>query len=145
MMLLHQMVKLADRGLLRHRLSTQINARKPTQGDRIIQGFFGGRVREVEPVLDKVDAPHALNPDGVASSPLRLGIEWLDGIAPFFPGNDGLHDFQKSFPACFLAVMIESVIRKRSLVHNIHIVITMIRIINRQVNYSEVPYEKVVR
>lgn len=104
------------------------------QGAGIVQGLFGSRVRKVEPVLDKVDAQHAFDTDGAASGLFRFGIEWLDGIAQFPLGNNGLHVFEKPFLACFLGVLVESAIRKRSLARGIHPVMTMICIINEWTN-----------
>ena len=41
----HQMTKLADRGLVRHRFPAQINAHELTHGSGIVQRFLGTRIR----------------------------------------------------------------------------------------------------
>ena len=51
-----QMPKLADRRLIRDRLATQINAHKLPHGARVIQRFLHGRIREIEPLLQTVEA-----------------------------------------------------------------------------------------
>lgn len=75
---LHEVAKLADRGFVRRRLPAQVDADERPQGARVVQGFLGRRVRQVEPVLQKIDAQHALNADGPATGAVGFGIERLD-------------------------------------------------------------------
>ena len=51
-----QMPKLADRRLIRDRFATQINAHKLPHGARVIQRVLHGRIREIEPLLQTVEA-----------------------------------------------------------------------------------------
>ena len=52
----------AHRGLVGHRLATQINANERPHRRRIIKRFFRRRVRQIEPVLQEVDPQHPLQP-----------------------------------------------------------------------------------
>ena len=55
---LQKMAEVQDGRFVRGRRSAQIHARKPAQRGQIIQRLFRTRVRQVEPVLEKVDAQH---------------------------------------------------------------------------------------
>lgn len=63
--------------LYRHWLAPQIDAHKAAHGAQLIQRFFYRRIREVEPVLEKVDPQHPFDADRAspgASAP---------GLSPF--------------------------------------------------------------
>ena len=55
---LQQMAEVQDGRLIRPRRATQADARKPPQRRRIVQRLFRPRIRQVQPVLQKVDAQH---------------------------------------------------------------------------------------
>src|ERR1019366_6165457 len=61
-MLLQLVAELAHRRLIRHRLPPQIDVYESAQRPRFIQRFFHRRVRQVEPLLQKVKAQHPLHP-----------------------------------------------------------------------------------
>ena len=62
-----KMAELAHRRLVRHRLAAQIDLRKSPPHRRVVQSFLHRRVRQVEPLLQKIDAQHALQTHRVAS------------------------------------------------------------------------------
>lgn len=97
-MLLQQMAETTDRGFIRYPFPTQVNAHKPAQGQRIVQRFFRRRIRQVEPLLDEVDAQHALHPYRPPAIS-RLGVNRFDQRHQFFPRHHLLHLRQKQLPA----------------------------------------------
>ena len=86
-MALHEMAKLADSGFIRHRLLAQINACEHTHSGGIVQSFLGGRVGEVEPVREEVDAQVAFNPYRPTTGALRILVKRFDGFSELFPGK----------------------------------------------------------
>src|SRR5690606_32150215 len=50
----HHVAKLADRGFIRHTFLTQIDAYEVPHGARIVQGFLGCWVGEIEPMLKEI-------------------------------------------------------------------------------------------
>jgi hypothetical protein len=54
--LLQQVTKAQDGGLVRHQVSGQIKAGKPPHRLAVVQRVFHGRIGQVEPLLHKVDA-----------------------------------------------------------------------------------------
>ena len=132
--LLHQVAKLADRGFVRHRLPTEIDADEEAQRTGIIESFLGGRIRQVEPVLDEMDPQHALDTDWAPAGALWLGVERLNSSGQLLPGNDGLHLFQELLFASLLPVFLESGIRKGVLAHEVQLVLGTRPIINERRN-----------
>jgi hypothetical protein len=51
-----QMPELADRGLIGHGFTAQINPDKLSQGAGVLQGLLDHRVRQVEPLLQAMEA-----------------------------------------------------------------------------------------
>jgi len=84
-----------NRRLVRRRLFARIGAGKKAHCTGVVQGFFHGRIGEIEPVLKKMDPQHALQTDAPASSPLGLGLERLDDGAKFVLGNNPIHFLKK--------------------------------------------------
>lgn len=76
------------------------------QGVGIVQSVFGGGIREMESVLEAMASQRPFNVDGAAPGIPRFGIERLDSVAEFLPGDAGFHLFQKLFLASFLAVLV---------------------------------------
>jgi len=106
---LHQVTELADRGLVRHGLLAQINPNEYPHGPGIVQGFLGSGVGEIEPVLQKIDAEHALNPHRPTTGTLRVRIEGLDSFGELFPGNNGFHVLQKLLLAGLLTELFKAI------------------------------------
>ena len=84
-----------NRRLVRRRLFAQVDAGKKAHCTGVVQGFFHGRIGEIEPVLKKMNPQHALQTDGPASSPLGLRVEGLDDGAKFISGNNPIHFLKK--------------------------------------------------
>src|SRR6516162_4232981 len=74
--LFEQMAEAAYRGLVGHRLAAEVDPDKPPHRRRIVKRLLHRRVRQVEPLLQKIDAPHPLDPDR------RAAIAWF-GINRF--------------------------------------------------------------
>ena len=105
--LFQQVPELAHRGLVRHRLRSQINPHKLAQRRRVVQRLFHRRVRQIEPLLQKINPQHLLQffrPPPVA----RLRIVRLDQRAQLRPWHHLLHLFQKHRPPRLLRVPLES-------------------------------------
>ena len=132
--LLHQVAELADRGLVRHGFSAEVNPDELAQRSGIVEGFLGSRIRQVEPVLNKMDAQHALDTDGTTPSPLWLRVERLDNFGQFLPGDDGVHLLQELLLASLLPVFLKSGIRKRILAHRTLLVVEVLPIMNQHGN-----------
>jgi hypothetical protein len=132
--LLHQVAELADRGFVRHRLPTEVDADEVAQRTRVVESFLGGRIRQVEPVLDEVDSQHRLDTDWAPTGALSLGIERFDSGGLFLPGNDGFHLFQELLFASLLPVFLESGIGKGVLAHEVQLILGTGSIINEHRN-----------
>src|SRR5690606_11573078 len=66
-------------------------------------------VGQIEPVLEKINTQHALNPDRSAAGTLGIRIERFDGLGELFPGNNALHVLQKLFLAGLLAELLKAI------------------------------------
>jgi len=108
-LVLQQMAELAQRGGVGYRLAPQVDAREGAQCQRVVQRLFAGQVGQVgqiEPVLQQVDAQHALQPDGPAAV-AGLGIVRLDQSHQPCPQHQALHLGQERVPPRRLAVALE--------------------------------------
>ena len=54
------MAELQDGRFIRHRLRPKIDTDKAAHGLKIVQCLFRPRIREIEPLLEEIDAQHAL-------------------------------------------------------------------------------------
>lgn len=113
--LLQQMAELAHRGFVRGRLAPQVDAYEPAQRCRVVQRFFHRRVRQRIPLLQEVDAQHALEPHRrpTAAVGARLRIERLDQRAKRGPRHDLVHLGQEDVPARRLAMLLEAAVGLR--------------------------------
>src|SRR5579859_3395449 len=105
--LFQQVPELAHRGLIRYRLRAQVNPDELAQSRRVIQRLFHRRIRQVEPLLQKINPQHLFQlfrPSSVA----RLGIVRLDQRTQLRPRHYLLHLFQKGRPPRFLRIPFES-------------------------------------
>ena len=77
-----------------HGLATQVDANEAAQAGTVVQGFLAGQVGEVEPVLDEMDAQHALQTDGW--TPIAcLGVVRCDFVAQRSPRHQRIHGHEK--------------------------------------------------
>jgi hypothetical protein len=93
-MFFQQMPKLAHRGFARRRLLPQIDPHESPHHRRVIQGLFHRRVRQVKPLLQKINPQHPLHSHRRAPIP-RLGIMGFDERAHFSPRDNLFQFFQK--------------------------------------------------
>ena len=113
---LQQMPELADRGFVGRGFPAQVDTDEAAHGQGIVAGLFHGRIREVEPVLKKVDAQHPLQANRrVPVAGLR--IHRIDQSTQRRPRHYPIHLGQeRRAPRC-LAVPIKSPYRERHLFH----------------------------
>src|SRR5215471_12161132 len=115
-MRLEQMTEAAHRGLVRRRLATEIDPDKTPHRQRIVKRLLHRRVRQIEPLLQEIDAQHPLDPDRRAAI-ARLWIKWLDQHAQRRPRHNPLHLSQKRYPPRRLGVALKPHCRQRQLLH----------------------------
>ena len=60
LVVIEKAAKLEQGGGVGHRLAPQIDAHEAAQAGAVVQGLLAGQIGQVEPVLDEVDAQHAL-------------------------------------------------------------------------------------
>ena len=58
---LEQVAEAAHRRLVRYRLAAEVDADETAHGQRIVERLFHCRVRQVEPLLQEIDAQHPLH------------------------------------------------------------------------------------
>jgi hypothetical protein len=100
-----QVAELADRGLVGGRFSAQIDTDKLAHGARVVQRLFHRRVRQVEPVLQEMDAQHPLQSDGRAARTLGGRVMRLDQRYQLGPRHHRVHLGQKLRPPGHLVVL----------------------------------------
>ena len=109
LVLLQQMTELEQGGRIRHRFASQVDAGKAPQAGAVVERFLAGQIGQVEPVLQKVDAQHALQPDR-RPAVARLRVVRLDHRAQRFPRHDPVHRLQKLIAPRRLAVLLETLV-----------------------------------
>ena len=82
--LVEQLAKLRKGRRVRNRLTTQIDTNEAAQTGAVMQGFLARQVSQVEPVLDEMDAQHALQANGRASI-TGFGVMRLDELRTALP------------------------------------------------------------
>src|SRR5215470_7598606 len=109
-MLLEQMAEAA------HRLAPEIDPDEIAHYPRIVERFLDRRVRQVEPLLQKVYSQHPLDPDW-RTAVARLRIKRLDQPTQRRPRHYPLHLGQKRCPSRRLGIALKSRGRQRQLLH----------------------------
>src|SRR5688500_15819728 len=112
------MTELADRGLIWNRLTSQIDADKRTQRAGIVQRLLYCRIRQIEPLQNKVDAQHPLQPH--RSTTRTRGFTQThrrDQRTQASPRHHPLHLAQKTLPARRLAISLKIIHSKGLLAH----------------------------
>src|SRR5207248_5848104 len=99
-----------------HRLAAQIDTDKAAHRRRIVERFLRRRVRQIEPLLQEIDAQHPLDPDRRPAI-ARLRIEWLDHRTQRRPRHHPLHLGKKRCPPRRLGVAVKPHCRQRQLLH----------------------------
>src|SRR5262245_28373618 len=86
-MLLEQMAEAAHRRFVGHRLAAEIDPDKTPHRRRIVERLFDRRVRQVEPLLQEIDAQHPLDTDR-RTTIARFGIKRFDQRAQRRPRHN---------------------------------------------------------
>src|SRR5262245_41744253 len=110
------MAEAAHCGLVGYRLAAEINPDETAHRARIVERLFYCRIRQIEPLLQKIDAQHPLDPDRRAAI-ARLRIERLDQRAQRRPWHHAFHLFEKRRPPRRLGVALKPHSRQRQLLH----------------------------
>ncbi len=100
--------ELADRGLIGRPFVPEVDPDKGAHGARVIKRFFHRRVRDVEPVLEELDAKHPLKTHYRATGPVIPGIKRLNQRAQRVPRHDPIHVVQELLASCRFLVLLES-------------------------------------
>lgn len=103
---LQQVAKIENGRFIRNRLAPEIDADKSAHGPGFIQRLFSTGVRQIEPVLQKVDAQHALQANG-RSTITGPGVERLDNLTQLAPGYDTIHLGKKLLSPGWLAIALK--------------------------------------
>ncbi len=114
--LLKQVAKAQDRRLVGNIVSEQFDAGEAAHRLDVVQRVLGLRVRQIKPVLHKVDAQHLLHRLWLRAVP-GSRIMWLDQPQKSRPRNYCVHLGQKTLAARDLALLLPSNRGKRSLLH----------------------------
>jgi hypothetical protein len=105
--LLQQVTEPAHRRLIRRGLLRQVHTGKCAHRQRVVQRLFHRRVRQVEPVLEKVHSQDRFQIDRRAAI-ARLRVHRLDQCTQLCPRHHGIHLRQKLCAARCLAVLLKS-------------------------------------
>lgn len=114
------MAELADCGLIGGRLPTQIDVDKLAHRARVIQRLFHRRVGQVEPMLQKVNAQHPLQPCRRAARAFAARVYRLDQRRELLPRHHPVHLRQKLLAAGGLAVTLKAGCGERFLLRARH-------------------------
>jgi len=91
LMLLQKMPEFAHRGFIRRRLATQINANGLAHRERVIQRLCRRRIRQIEPLLQEIDAQHPFQPHRSTACAFVLWIRRIDQGAQLNPRHHMVH------------------------------------------------------
>src|SRR3989338_6080713 len=116
LMLFQQMAEFAHRGFIRRAYPSQINAHEFAHGQRVIERLFHRGVGKVEPVLDKVDAQHALKANRRASVSC-FGVNRFDQGAQGSPWHNAIHVRQERSASRRLGITVKAASRECCLFH----------------------------
>ena len=97
-LLLDPVAKLTDRRLIRSGLDGQVETSKARHRAAIVKSLFHGRIRPIKPLLQKVDAEHALQSDRRTTVASRRIVGSNNG-SQLLPWNHGLHLLQTKLAA----------------------------------------------
>ncbi len=102
-----QLAGLADRQLIRGRAITKVNAHEGPRRCAGIGAVFGLRVRHVEPLLQKADAQHTLNPNRWAPALPRRVMRFNQGRERG-PRNHNVHLRQEALSSRLRVVAVKA-------------------------------------
>lgn len=105
---LQQVAELAHRGLVGRALAPQVDAHEGAHGARVVERFFDGGVREVEPLLQEVDPQHPLQPHGRTPGAVVLGVKRFDQRTQLAPRHHAIHVGEKLLAAGWFVIGFET-------------------------------------
>jgi len=109
--------KLANRGFIGHGLAPQINAHELPHGARIVQGLLHGWIRQIEPLLQTMEAQHAFDTHRRTPGAVGLGIHRLNDRHQVRPRYHAIHFIEESLAAGGFAIRFERGLGKCRLLH----------------------------
>ena len=116
LVLLQQVAKGQDCGLIRDPVTDQLDAGKAAHGGHLDQGLFHGRVTQRVPLLQEMDAQHGgqriRRPAALLAG---FGVVGLNQVDQHLPGHHRLHLREKLLPLGLLLGRGELVIREAKL------------------------------
>ena len=114
--LFKKVTELADRGLIRRCLSSQVNAHKAAHRIHVVKRFLNRRIRQVEPQLQTINPQHPLQRNRrPATLFAQLRVIRSNQADQLVPRHHALHVREELCSARDLLVLLKP--RQRSLVH----------------------------
>jgi len=117
--LLKQVAEAKNGRFVRRRGYPKVNSCEAAKHRRLIEGFFHARIRQAEPLLQKVSPKHDRDSHRLATV-ARLGVMRLDQSQQFAPRNDLLHMVQKQLPLALAAMLLKTRLRCQCLLNPRH-------------------------
>jgi hypothetical protein len=112
-----QVAKLADRRLIGHRFAAQINPDKLPHRARVVETLLYSRIRQVESLLQAMQAQHAFDAHGWAPRALGIWIHRRNRSGQVRPRHDSVHLIEEPLAAGGLAIPFKRRVCKRRLLH----------------------------
>ena len=116
LVLLEQMTEPANGRLVRGGLLTQVETNEAAHRDRIIERILGGRIGQIESLLQEIDAKHHLQFARRATIASDR-IDRRNQLAELGPGDDAIHVAQELGAFGRLRVLLEAFAQGQLLTH----------------------------
>src|SRR5690606_6533212 len=113
--LLQEVPEAQNRALVRNRVFPQLHSGEAPHGLAVVECILRRRIRQIEPLLEKVDPQHLLKPERLAA-PARLRVMRLDQPHEPRPRDHRVHLGQEAFAPRHLALARPRESRKRPLI-----------------------------
>src|ERR1700730_10135835 len=134
--LLQQMAEAADGRLVRRRSDAEVYTHEPAQRGRFVQRLFHPRIRQVDPLLNKVRPQHDRQAHRLPSV-ARLRVVRTHQRLQRRLRNHTLHLLQKQLPPTLPTVLLEHTLTRQTLpLHPLHL--ATIRLINQDADAETV-------
>src|ERR1017187_107043 len=120
---LKQVAETKDRSLVRRRGYAQIDSGKAAQHGRLIERLFHARIRQAEPLLQKVSSQHNRQPNRLPTVAC-LGVMRLNQRPQLAPRNHLLHVVEEKLPLALAAMLFKAPLGRQRLLkmrHSLHI------------------------
>ena len=117
--LLEQMTELTNGRFIGNRCITQVNAGKRSHRDHVVKRFFNAGITQVEPLLKKVDAQHALQRNRRSAAFARW-IMRCDQRTQALPRHDRVHLIEENRAFRLSRVTLKTRVGKGHLLFTLH-------------------------